>query len=106
MRLTLNQQSTFSQHLNNNHMSDISSATEDEKEKGPIFNSEELRVLYKRREAYRAKETTREERKKIVQKCCKGIKPFNTNLTEREWKARKKVSVDSDMLSGRLTLCV
>lgn len=87
-----------------NDISDVSTEAEEEnQDKSPVFSTEELKVLFARRDSYRAKERTKEERRKIVQKCCKGIKPYNAHLTENEWKARKKVSGNSsDPLLVRL----
>lgn len=75
-------------------MSDTNGETEQEQNIVPNtdFSTAELQVLYKRRDYYRAKERTLEERRKVIQKCCKGIKPFNQGLTDKEWEARKQVS--------------
>lgn len=58
-----------------------------------VWKEEELTIMADKLETFRAKERTKEERRKIVQKVCKAIKPFNEGLSDAEWVLKKKVGL-------------
>lgn len=56
-----------------------------------LWVEEEHAIMAENLETFRAKDRTKEERRKIVQKVCKAIKLFNSGLTDAEWVLKKKV---------------
>lgn len=55
---------------------------------------EEHEIMAEKLETFRAKDRTKEQRRKIVQKVCKAIKLFNSGLSDAEWILKKKVRLN------------
>lgn len=60
-----------------------------------LWVEEEHAIMAEKLGTFRAKDRTKEERRKIVQKVCKAIKLFNSSLTDAEWVLKKKVRLPS-----------
>lgn len=58
-----------------------------------VWQEEEHTIMADKLETFRAKERTKEERRKIVQKVCKAIKEFNKDLSDSDWVLKKKVGL-------------